>query len=52
MSIRGVFFSACVFQLTNQSDFIITCKSSSAKHCVKDDHAFHTIFGYLPNRNP
>jgi hypothetical protein len=34
----------------------ITCKRGIAKHCVKDTmHAFlrkHTIFGYLPNRNP
>ena len=33
----------------------ITCKRVSAKHSVKDDHAFlwkHAIFGYLPSRNP
>jgi hypothetical protein len=32
-----------------------TCKRGSAKHCGKDDHDFpwnHTIFGYLPSRNP
>jgi hypothetical protein len=31
------------------------CKRGSAKDNVRDDHAFllkHTIFGYLPNRNP
>ena len=34
---------------------IITCKRASAKHSVKDDHAFlweHAIFRYLPSRNP
>ena len=42
----GVFFPVD----QSQGDFVITCKSSSAKHCVKDDHAFlwkHTICGYL-----
>jgi hypothetical protein len=34
---------------------IITCKRGSAKHSVKDDHAFlwkHAIFSHLPSRNP
>jgi hypothetical protein len=33
----------------------ITCKRGSAKHNVKDDHAFlrkHAIFRHLPSRNP
>jgi hypothetical protein len=33
----------------------ITCKRGSAKHRVKDDHAFlwkHAIFSHLPIRNP
>ena len=33
----------------------ITCKRGSAKHSVKDDHAFlweHAILTYLPSRNP
>ena len=33
----------------------ITCKRGSAKHSVKDDHAFlweHAIFRYPPSRNP
>jgi hypothetical protein len=32
-----------------------TCKRGSAKHSVKDDHAFlwkHAIFRHLPSRNP
>jgi hypothetical protein len=34
---------------------LITCKRVSAKHSVKDDHAFlwkHAIFSHLPSRNP
>jgi hypothetical protein len=33
----------------------ITCKRGSAKHSVKDDHAFlwkHAIFMHLPSQNP
>jgi hypothetical protein len=33
----------------------ITCKRGSAKHSVKDDHAFlwkHAIFSHLSSRNP
>jgi hypothetical protein len=33
----------------------VTCKRDSAKYCVNEDLVFlwkHTIFGYLPNRNP
>jgi hypothetical protein len=34
---------------------VITCERGSAKHSVKDDHAFpwkHAIFRHLPSRNP
>ena len=48
--IRGISCRALQF-----SAIIITCKRGSAKHSVKDDHAFlweHAIFSYPPSRNP
>jgi hypothetical protein len=41
--------------LTGCHAYAITCKRGSAKHSVKDDHAFlwkNSIFRHLPSRNP
>ena len=42
-------------RITCQLTTSITCKRGSAKHSVKDDHAFlweHAIFRYLPAETP
>jgi hypothetical protein len=41
--------------ISARTERVVTCKRGSAKHSVKDDHAFlwkHAIFRRLPSRNP
>ena len=47
------YYSMC--SIRSNFEQFITCKRGSAKHSVKDDHAFlweHAIFRYPPSRNP
>jgi hypothetical protein len=51
----SILFSSTCSRFVESNHSLITCRRGSAKHSVKDDHAFlwkHAIFRHLPSRNP